>query len=272
VTALYDRAWSVNLNGSEVKGYDLTFRVERDTSPSPNKAEVVVYNLPDTLRAALSAAKDPEVQITAGYTERNGVLYRGQARDVVHARANGGVDWATKILCGDGEARLRMAQSSKSYAPGTSVGQVVADLVKDLGYTDTAGATGKFFAATIGRTYQQGTVLEGPSKDELTAILASFGWEWSIQSGVLQMSPIGVPYAPSAVLLSAATGLIDPAPTLSPKGELRATALLHPDVGPGCVVAIVSRAVQGQFRVEKCTYAGDTAGNTWQVEIEGKAQ
>lgn len=265
---LYGRVWEVVVDGLALDGFDLSFRVESTKRPTPNKAEVTIYNLGPALRSRLTRTKTPDVQIRAGYEAHNAVIFRGQAREIVHSRTQ--TDWETKVACGDGEVAMGKAQSSRSYVPGAMVSQVVADLVADLGVADTRGAVARFSAAVAGMRFANGTTLEGPTPRELSALLASYGWGWSVQAGVICMAPLGEPYAPQAVLLSAGSGLIDPSPSLTPKGEFRAVSLLRPDILPGAVVVVESAAVSGNFLVEKTTHAGETAGDTWQVEIQGK--
>lgn len=265
---LYGRTWEIVVDGLALDGFDVAFQVERDTTPSPNKSDLAIFNLSPALRDRISSAKTPEVQISAGYGDHNGVIYRGQAREVVHTRTQ--TDWETRLSCGDSERALQRAVSNRSYAKGTQVYLVVGDLLRDLGISDTAGALREFGAAVGGRTFQQGTVLEGPAAQSLTYLLEGYGFGWSVQNGVLVVARFGTPSAPQAVLLSAGTGLIEPSPTLSAKGELKASALMHPDIAPGGVVVIESQAVAGAFRVEKVTFVGDTAGNDWRTDIEGR--
>jgi hypothetical protein len=86
------------------------------------------------------------------------------------------------------------------------------------------------------------------------------------------MAPKGLAFNPTAILRDSSSGLLaDPPASLTPKGELKATALLNPEIGPGSIVSIVGGSVKGAFLVEKATYGGETHGPRWSVEIEGKA-
>ncbi len=112
--------------------------------------------------------------------------------------------------------------------------------------------------------------LSGNCAWELTTLLKSFGKEWSIQDGMVQVLDKDAALAGTAVFLSEETGMIN-SPTLNSKRrKLKASMLLAPDVFPGRLMVLKSRHINGNFRIEKCTYVGDTHGDDWTIDVEAK--
>jgi hypothetical protein len=112
--------------------------------------------------------------------------------------------------------------------------------------------------------------VHGNSGDELQKLLNSAGLEGSVQNGELQILPKGKPLNVLAVKLSPNTGLIG-SPELGSKGVVKLVSLLNSEIYPGRKIQVLSESVTGFFRVEACSFIGQTSGNDWYTAIEAKA-
>ena len=126
-------------------------------------------------------------------------------------------------------------------------------------------------AKSIAGSTRRTTVMRGYARDTLDTTLRSAGYEWSIQDGNLLFLKNGT--ALDAVILartlSPSTGLID-VPSVDNDGTLKARTYMLTDLTPGRVVNVEAEFVEGRYRIEKATYNGDTRGNDWFIDIEGK--
>jgi hypothetical protein len=93
--------------------------------------------------------------------------------------------------------------------------------------------------------------------------------QWSVQDGKLQFLALRTALAKEAILLSSDTGLLD-SPTVDQKGILKARMLLAPDVFPGRLVVLKSKAFNGQWIIQKTSHVGNTHEGDWHIDIEAK--
>src|SRR6185312_912213 len=95
--------------------------------------------------------------------------------------------------------------------------------------------------------------------------------EWSIQEGQLQVTSLGQPLDGQAILVSAASGMVE-TPTVDTKGVLSCTTFMIPGIRPGVKIAVDSESISGGFRVISCEYEGQTFGedSPWYIRIEAK--
>jgi hypothetical protein len=78
---------------------------------------------------------------------------------------------------------------------------------------------------------------------------------------------------PTAILLTVNSGLIGSPQYATPdtKGQpskLKVKSLLQYQFRCGGVVAIKTDTIDGQFRIEKLKFQGDTAGQDWYADLE----
>lgn len=264
----FERSSTFSVGTYDLSEFDYSFDVERSVSKQPNKAVFKVYNLPPNIRQALLQDTSPLCALSAGYVEQVKRIYTGKSREIVHTREGG--DILTTITCGDGEIETQELWVAKSFAPKTPFLSVFTALLDGLGVPGSTQAKAFLSSFLAGQTTNTGMVFAGPPAKELASICKVFGLQWSIQNGQVWISKIGEPYLDVAFVLDATSGLVDPPPTLSPKGELQASSLLNPDIVPGVRVQIKSEFVTCDGLVEKVNYVGDKRGSAWYCGIEGK--
>lgn len=271
---LFGRKWKVTVSTVAIEGLRVRFKVDKTSKPEPNKAEVSIWGLAESNRAMLERMVDEgqeiPVQIEAGYAAATSVIYSGQLRHVATTRE--GPDLIVTVGSGDGEKAYQTKRVSASFQPNVTADAVLRKLAASLGVSpgNVASAAVKLRLAGVGALFSQGTVLHGSASREMSAICRSCGLSWSIQDGELQLLPIGKALEASAIDLSPETGLVG-SPTVDGKGKLSARMLMAPDVFPGRKIVLTSERLSGNYVVDVSSHSGDSHGQEWYVDIEGKA-
>jgi hypothetical protein len=116
----------------------IQFTATKNLATAPNTLDLRITNLAEGTRRQLKD-RDAQVQLEAGYTDDwmtvDGrrvlpTMFQGNARTIDHVRE--GPDWVTRIQCGDGEVTAAFSQISRTWGPGTVVGDVARDLAQAL--------------------------------------------------------------------------------------------------------------------------------------------
>jgi len=278
---LFDRRATLTVGLQSWSGLRVVFRVAPTVNNKPNPADLQIYNLSETGRAAVSE-RGAAVRLSAGYAGTGEqVLFTGQVIYSTHDRP--GPDWVTTIVAADGDAQWSK-YISKVYRGSTSARTVVRALADAMGIAVPATALAALSAQQL-----DGVAMHGLAHRELETVLRSAGFEWSIQGGVLQILRKGAATLDAPILLSPSSGLIgvpsiayatkkrdlrfytDPskAPPL-PAATVTATSLLQPGLRPGRLVEIQASQAAGRYRVESVVHTGDTHGSAWHSEIKAK--
>jgi hypothetical protein len=271
---LFGREIAVTIGSLRITGLRMQLKVMKSLAREPNTLDLAITNLSAQSRAA-AQEKDVLVTVAAGYQGTSRVLFVGNARKVSHRRV--GTDWETGIQCGDGEVAQRDARVNVSLAPGATLAQAVGQ-VADAMALPLGNAVDKLKAGDFGGAFgafAHGVALHGPAATQMDRLLASAGYTWSVQDGALQMLRVDEATADDAVVLrgdderGGSTGLIG-SPELGENGVVKARSLLQADLRPGRRVKLEAESVEGLYRVEKVTHAGDTAGSDWYSDLELK--
>lgn len=256
-------------DGDTSVGLRVQFKIHKNEEKDPNTSEITVTNLSESTRQSLQK-KNVRAILEAGYaTTGMSRIFVGDARSVDHVR--NGADFDTILRLGSGERAIRFARAQESFAPGTPAGAVLRFLV---GQSGLASGNAEDVARVLdGRTLQQGYLVEGKTSNSLDRFLKSVGYRWSVQDEALQILLPGQSVAVQIPEVSADTGLIGSPEMGCPekKGKpalVKFKTLLLP-TRPGGRVRLRSERYNGQVRVKKCTFDGDTRSQTWYTEIEG---
>ncbi len=250
---------------------DIVFKVTKTLKKEPNTLDLTIFNLNDTHRQQLQEKESPVIQLEAGYQDKNGVIFLGDIRDVWSEKSEN--DWVTTLSSGDGEKATQFDRINKSFAAGTSLPAVIEEVAKSMGDIGIGNlkaiATSGKLPGGGGAAFVNGVTVSGNASRELNRIVRSAGLEWSIQDKTFQLLEAGQALQTKAVELTPESGLIG-SPTIGNDGVLNFTALLNSDILPGKQLEVKSALIDGRFRVERCDYIGDTAGNDWYVQGEAK--
>ncbi len=256
-----------NSHGLDVSGFDIEFEVEKTLKPEPNTCAISVYNLSEDSRQILSGGHKLTVRLDAGYKGALSQLYLGEVRAAWTERS--GPDFITHLESGDSEQEIAKSRIRASYGPKIPAMQALTAIVEALGVGTGNVATAAAMLAAKGIVTINGGSLGGHAASRLTDFCRSAGLEWSVQDGVIQILDLGQIISKQAVLVSAATGMLN-SPTVDSDGIISVETLIIPGLQPGGLVVMDSLFVKGGYRVERCKWHGQIFGNEWSINFEGK--
>lgn len=258
-------------NGPGSIGLRVVAKVDKTAQKEPNRGELTIYNLSPATRSALQV-KGWRAIIEAGYVGTGlATVAVLDIRTVDHVLDN--ADWKTVLKGGDGERAFQFARASKSFAKGTTVGDVLrycaSALGLALGNTDAQ-------AAKLGKVLYGGWTAHGAASMELDRIARAVGLTYSIQDGVIQILAPDESVAQSVPQLTQDTGLLGSPEMGSPAeakkaASLKFKSLFLPQLRPGGRVHIRSARYDGIFRLLKVAHSLDTHSTDWYSECESIA-
>lgn len=279
---LFGRAWAVTINTVKITGLNINFKVEKSTKDEPNTCELHVWNLSEDHRAMIEelnpatktvsglakakvkeavrkqATKGIPCKIEVGYEDDLQQIWLGDLRSghsLKHEQ-----DWQTILESGDGEKSYQNARVNVSYGPKTPTDTALRAIARAMGVGEGNLSATVAKLRTGGKLYPQGSVFSGPARDHMSAFCKSADLEWSIQDGALQFLDRGKALDGRAIRLSSDTGMLD-SPTVDVDGILTIKSLILPDVRPGRLLVVDAARVKGNYKIEKCTWEGDSASD-----------
>lgn len=269
---LFKRKVTVTVNGLQVSGLRVAFEIDKTLEKQPNTCDLQIYNLSQSSQKQIQGT-GVSVIVEAGYSDTGtGIIFAGPSRTIDHEKH--GPDVVSRIQCGDGETVYQFSRFVQSFAAGVQIADVIRAAAKattlNLGNLEDALK----LPFTGGKTvFSNGFTASGRAVQVLDTLLKSAGFTWSIQQGAIQVLQGGQPVNPQAVLLTPATGLVGSPQYVSPdkKGfpsKLKVKSLLQHQFRCGHVVAVKTDTINGQFRIEKLKFTGDTAGQDWYADLE----
>lgn len=272
-----DRFFVTETAQTVITGLRVQFRIERHLNSEPNTCAVTITNLAPETRAELQL-DGTVVSIAAGHDGVARHLFTGDVKRAPSVRD--GADRHTQILLADGVRAYAQARAQRSYRAGTPVLTVLRDAASSMGLLLPKELES---SSELRASFAAGYALEGATRDELTRLLAPFGYTWSIQDGKLQILRDDQ-VAPGAERLISSgpdgSGMID-VPTFafpkatkkrgSRKPVLTVANLLYPELVPGCAIRVISEEVNGRFKLDTVTHEGDTHGDGWTTTMEAKS-
>lgn len=261
-------------NVLEIEKLRIAFKIEKHLAKEPNTCEVTITNGNDATRAEL--CRTPlVVRIDAGHADDAGArhLFTGSLRHGYSKQD--GTNWHTVLNLGDGASAFDGARASKTFGRGASAIQALRYVAGTMGLELPQEVE---VSTELTRQFATGVSLFGRSADEMTRLLAPYGYGWSMQDGRLVVLKDGQAAPGTAILISKDTGLIGSPQFATPtagdvkKGKpakLTFRTILYPQITPGFLVSVQSRAIDGIFRAERVTHTGDSHGtNDWVTEVE----
>ncbi len=288
-TDLFDRVWRITAyrqptgfvgqnpefferldNGYEITGLRIRAQVTKSIGKAPNRCDLTITNLSDRARAELDVGATT-VHLEAGYDGVLKSLFLGHLKtSPLSSREGASRDTRLQLL--DGGRAYAAARVNRSYAAGTPLRSIMRDVARALGWD-----LPRQFAASreLDQRLAAGLVLEGEAADELTRLLAPYGYGWSVQSGKLQILRDDQTREEQAWLLDTERGLIgDPKwdwGTKKKKPKLSVRALLFPELVPGGRIELDHRDARGWFRLLEVKHDLDSDGQEWYTEVEGRS-
>lgn len=254
-------------NALRIEGLRVSFKIHKSNKPHPNTSEIAITNLSRASRGDIQG-KGLRVILQAGYADNVGQIFSGDVRVADHVRQ--GSDWITKLQLGDGERAYQWARATKSYAAGVQVREVIRQTIAML-ELDPGNSAEKL--AGISGQFLHGYAQHGRASAELTRLLESRGYDWSIQDGRVEILGPEETLNGTVPRISQSSGLIGSPEHGTDKkragaGALKVKSLLRPDLRPGSKFEVQAEGIRGLLRVERLVHSGDTHSNDWFSEIE----
>lgn len=256
------------VNGIEITDLRIEFDIQRDLSKHPNRCNIKITNLAKHTRAAFER-KPLKLELSAGYDGVARLMYVGDLQFGMSRMER--PNWVTSLQVRDGLRAYSNARVSRSYTAGTQLKRVLSDVVKSLGQTLPRNIeTSPELEAQFGT----GVVVFGAARDELTRLLAPYGYSWSFQNGKIQILKDEEVFG-NEFEISEAAGMIGSpefgTPTKAGKPpRATITTLLYPELRPGAKAKVRASNLNGTFRIEEVRHRGDTHGDAWHTEVEVK--
>ena len=254
-------------NGIVIQNLRVQFKIEKSLEKTPNTCEITITNCSAQTRTFLNT-KPLTVQLDAGYGDELRYVIAGDVRHA-YSKKDGG-DWETVLQIAEGDRAYRYARVSRSYTKGTNVITAVREAAASMGLQLTPDVLA---SQDLQAQFATGRTLQGATRDELTRLLAPYGYHWSIQGGQLQVLKDQNAAPGTAFSISQSTGLLDSPEYSTPEKPgktpaLKTKTLLYPELIAGATISVDSLAVSGLFRIAKLTHTGDTHGDDWCTECE----
>ncbi len=257
-------------NGIVITDLQVKFNVKRDLSKHPHSCDVEITNLAEATRSALEQ-KPLSIELYAGYSGVNRLLFAG---DVIFARSKQeGPNWTTMLQVADGSRATKHARVKRSYGANTSVKTVIRDVLKSMGQDMPANLVS---SRDLDAQFANGVVALGPARDELTRLLAPYGYSWSFQNNKVQILH-DTESRTDVLQINEDMGMIGtPAfgqPSKSGKlPHMTIEMLLFPELRPGGRILLQSVAVHGgkptMFKLKSVKHDGDNEGSEWFTKAE----
>lgn len=274
--------------GIEMRGLKIAFDILKTDTETPNKAEVMIWNLSDDTAQRIKAEFDTVI-LNAGYVAQIGKIYHGNIIQVRRLRPNS-VDKVTHISMGDGDEAYQYSMISKTLSAGATqkdVLEAAMDEIKKRGVElgHVPDNLGEF-------ELPRGKVLFRNARDVIRDVCRTVGASWSIQDHKLNIIPLKRTLPGNAILISPSTGMVNPGPEQTTEG-VKVRCLLNSEIRVGGKIKIEGDITEAQkqtsksggeskspaklssdgvYRVIECRYFGDSYnGNDWYCDILGVA-
>lgn len=261
----------------EVQGLRMTFEVKKSKlGTQPNTCELRVYNLAETTRSKLETHAS-HLQLFVGYGESDDLLFTGAVRRSVSTWSES--DWVTTLYCSDAYQELQEATIERTYVAGTSPRTILADVAKTFGLEDDPLIEDLDGLAGVLRA----TTLSGSSTEAMNQLSESWGLDWSILDGRVEVSGRDRQVGAEAIVVSPDSGMIGQ-PVVTDRG-IEFTTLLNPRIRVKRAVEIRSRSPEirvanlfyredspklreGLYIVGEVISSGDTWGRDWVSRVK----
>lgn len=287
---LFDREFVISASGIRIASRFLDerknenvlkveFQIERNLKKDPSRANISIYNLTEENRA-LFQTFDTLIEIEAGYRDNVSQIFSGTI-DFASSTLDGR-DWVTTVQAGDGTKQFKEARVKTSLRGPVGIQRVIKSISRALGYKPgnlqqqldlgplprpkpPAGSKAK----VTKRFFPKGVTLSGKAETLFTKYVQAFGLQWSVQDGSYLLLGPKETIGTNIIVLRPDTGLIG-SPQAGEKGFVNLRCLMQPELLPARQIRIeaANDVVNGDYRIERSVFKGDTWGSDWYVDVE----
>lgn len=254
----------------------IEFSVPKTSKKEPNKAKIKLYNLDPTTAALIESDEARNsIKLFAGYggtfgggspdeSGAPGLIFSGEIRRGKAKTVLAPPHRITTIEANDGGSKYRSARMNKSYNAGITAFRLIDDIARSFNVTISVPDDIR------DQPIEEGLVATGPSRDILSSLGDSLGFEWYFEDDELKIVALDGDNGEEAFLLTPETGLIG-SPEKTDKG-VNVVSLLNPALRVRRIVRVESRDTTGWFRIQSLEHHGDSYdGNDFTTNMECKA-
>lgn len=248
--AQYLRTCTLIINTQSIGGVDLSnlrikFSVKSSQTPTPNMADIRVYNLEDNTAHVLQllstlGTEHVSVLLQAGYQGNFGTIFQGNVVQIITGRESA-TDTFIDILAGDGDKAYNFAVVKTTIAKGS----IQQDQIKaSVNAMSEKGVTAGVTAVDSTFKLPRGKVMFGPAREYLSNSAKTTGYSWSINSEKITFVKNTSFLPGTQVLLTAQTGMIG-TPQQTNQG-VNVKCLLNPGIQVGGRILLDNKAIEQQ--------------------------
>jgi hypothetical protein len=266
----YKRVCRVTISPDlEITDLRIAFEIKKSIESNINTCKVDIYNLSQITRNRITSDPKSLVRVEAGYKENTGLVSIGEGNITNIAHSYKIPDVVTSIYSKDGFNNTKSNLISLSFVDGTLLSDVLDIIIQKLNIPI------RYVDYDRQKKIINGFSYVGTIPNVLDKLGSIYGFIWSIQNGQLLILNGLNSTGNQDVFLSAETGLISTpelviketyVETLQ-KNEYNVVSLLQPQLEVGDLVAIESKTINGNFKINELTHIGDTHGETWYTNM-----
>jgi hypothetical protein len=260
----------------------IKFAVKRSDTPTPNVADIRVYNL-STATAQLIKKEFTTAILQAGYVGNYGVIHTGNIKQVIVGRESA-TDTFVDIISGDGDQAYNFGIVNKTLAAGS---QPMDQIKATIGAMNPLGVSQGYISQIQVTKLPRGKVMYGNARHYLNTLANTTGSGWSIQDEKVNFVKQSTYLPGTAIVLTSKTGLIGQ-PQQTNEG-VNCKCLLNPFIKIAGRIKIDNASVQtlkidltvknspanipapltwdGVYYILVAEHVGDTRGTEWYTNL-----
>lgn len=278
----FDRVCKVVIEGAKVitiENSKIQFEIIKSKNAKENTAKVEIYNLAPNTRKLITE-QEALVRIFAGYAQNKGLIEIGQGdiSKVKHNRDK--TEVVTEIYMAEGIRKIRDNPISISFSSKSKL--KLTNVLDNLRTKSNNQFVFRLIDVDDNKTIDNGYSDLGSLDQILNNLAMQFGFEWSVQNGIITIKGTKKSVANEIMLLTPSSGLIlhpESVKQVSRRLEKSSItkqdrkinsiqALLQPHLQVNDIIAIASQDLNGKYEIQKITHKGDTRGNDWYSDME----
>lgn len=278
-----NRQWELSVDGSVLiaatngRQFKCTFEILHDFGGSTSYADIAIYNL-KAETANKANLKGKSISFKAGYEDSIDNIFTGTIKNVLYERR--GPTTITRLICRGGKLVEDQTQINETLGRDTTVVQLIRACVTAIGYPIVMDDS-QFDDV---EPYAYGYQLSGDPRTYLEKLSKAHKFNYVLENGRMIVLREGYTRQGDTHIVSQFTGMegipeitevgVDVTVRLNPKirigGKFRIESKLATfNFSNLYFVDIPESAGQGDHKIFKLAYSGDSKGDTWSTKITG---
>lgn len=278
----FDRVCRVIIEGVKIitiENAKIQFEIVKSKNAKENTAKLEIYNLAPNTRKLITE-QEALVRIFAGYAKNKGLIEIGQGdiSKIKHNRDK--TEVVTEVYMAEGLRKIRDNPLSISFSSKSKL--KLGNVLDNLRTKSNNQFVFRLIDVDESKTIDNGYSDLGSLDQILNNLGIQFGFEWSVQNGIITIKGTKKSLSSEIMLLTPKNGLIlhpESVKQVSRRLEKSSItkqgakinsvqALLQPHLQVNDIIAIESQDLNGKYEIQKITHKGDTRGNDWYSDME----